>query len=673
MSLPLRLQTSDAFLGTQEGIHSIILPDLFSSGGSKNVWMDTFAQVRRILGYERANATGVTTNGGASATLTRALYPYRKTTGGVFTRQVIGAFDDTVNEFELHHSTDDGATWTFGVDLGAGSVGSIPCFMQFGDELYVTNGIVAPRMWNGTAWSVAGSTQLAAPTSVSAGTGRLTGNYIWKLVPVRDTGTRKIASVGSTVLSLESESATLGWAADADTSVAGYEIYRTSGTGKVFYYVDYVDGRTTIAYADNTEDAAILENRTMEEHGDAPPTGAYLCVAHKQRAWYWRTDALPRDGYYSDPGDPDSVWSENRVTLSSAQTQGDVVIAAEGDFEGMQVVFLSLSVFTISGDGRIINDVPNFSRTRTNAQAGAISARCVARVPAGAKYTDQEGQKQVTATVMLAYMTPLLDIRLFDGDNDIIISNPVKATLADLDFATRHKVHTLHDTLRKEITWFFPTGGGGEPDLAVVWNYRWGVWYPREWALACAMQMDSASQAYVHLGGSASVTDGGLVYSLWDTNMFDGEPFHAQWMTKTIYGQDDQGRPVLSFEKRWRWLDLLFAITNAAAVEVAWLEGNAPDLADANDSIIVRPTASQLLSADGSVILTFDGSPILVSASSAQVKVPLKTDGRYVHDLGVRLRIGDAAENEGDWALQAYVLAYQILPGLARRQFAART
>ncbi len=673
MSIPLRLQTSDAFLGTQEGIHSIILPDLFSSGGSINVWMDTFAQVRRLLGYMRANATGVTTNTGNSATLVRGLYPYRKTTSGTFTRQLIGAFDDGTNEFELHHSTDEGASWTFGVDLGAGSVGSIPSFMQFGDELFLCNGVVAPRVWNGTAWATAGSTQLAAPTSASSGTGRLTGNYIWKLVPVKDDGDRKIASVGSIVISLESKAALLGWAADADTDVVGYEIYRTSGTGKVFYYVDYVDGRTTIAYTDNTEDAAILENRTMEEHGDAPPTGSYICVPHKQRAWYWRTDAAPRTGYYSDPGDPDSVWSDNNINLTSAQTQGDVVIAAEGDFEGMQVVFLSLSVFTISGDGRIIGDIPNFSRTRTNAQAGAISSRCVSRGPAGAKYTDQEGQKQVTATVMLAYMTPLLDIRLFDGDNDIIISNPIKATLATLDYATRHKVHVLHDSERKEITWMFPTGGGGEPDLAVTWNYRWGVWYPREWAFASAVQMDSSTEAHIHLGGSASLSAGGLVYTLWDGDTHDGEPFHAQWMTKTIYGQDDSGRAVLSFHKRWRWLDLLFAVTQSAAIEVAWLPGNAPDDADANDSVTVFPSTSALLSSDGSIILTADGSEILVSASSAQIKVPIKTNGQYLHDLGVRLRIGDGVENEGDWALQAYVLAYQILPGLARRAFAART
>jgi len=37
-------------LGTQENIHSIILPDVFSSGGSQNLYIDQFARAKRISG-----------------------------------------------------------------------------------------------------------------------------------------------------------------------------------------------------------------------------------------------------------------------------------------------------------------------------------------------------------------------------------------------------------------------------------------------------------------------------------------------------------------------------------------------------------------------------------------------------------------------------------------------
>jgi len=55
MSVPLQFILFDAFLGSQEGIHSIILPDIFSSGGSKNVYIDKFARVAQVNGYLRQN------------------------------------------------------------------------------------------------------------------------------------------------------------------------------------------------------------------------------------------------------------------------------------------------------------------------------------------------------------------------------------------------------------------------------------------------------------------------------------------------------------------------------------------------------------------------------------------------------------------------------------------
>src|SRR3990167_6244384 len=113
MSIPLRIQLIDAFSGSQQGIHSIIMPDIFSSGGSINVYMDRYARVRRILGFS-AQGAAVTTNTGGSATRIRNLFPYRDTTGaGAFVRQLIGTFDDATDEYELWYSTDEGVSWNF--------------------------------------------------------------------------------------------------------------------------------------------------------------------------------------------------------------------------------------------------------------------------------------------------------------------------------------------------------------------------------------------------------------------------------------------------------------------------------------------------------------------------------------------------------------------------------
>lgn len=667
MSLPLRLQLIDSFLGSEQGIHSVILPDTFSSGGSLNVWIDRYARVRRILGYQ-AQGPAVTTNVGGNATLIRNLFPYRQTGNGVpFLRQLMGTFDDGTDEYELWYSTDEGTSWTFVSDFGASSVGSITCFAQFGDELYITNGVTTPRVWDGVSIANAGSTQLAAPTTAANGTGVLYGSYKVKIVPRKSDGSRKPGSLTSVALSLEGQAMDVTWVADADTDVVGYEEYRTTGTGDVFYFSNYIDGRLTVTTTDNNEDLLILEQRTLEEHGDAPPT-TYICCAHKQRMWWLNQSTKPQRGTYSDAGDPDSVWEENFIEFQDAETQGDLITGAVGNFEGQLVVFEERSIWTVSGTGSIIGNTVDFNRTKTNAQTGAVSHRSITRVPAGARYIDQTGQTQTTATVALAYFTPLGDIRLFDGDNDIIISHPMADTVSALNYAQRQKTHLLHDNHRQEISWMFAKDANSEPSTAVVWNYRWGVWYEREWTFASAAEMETATEADVHIGGSSSRTTGGIAFDLWNGNTFNGVGFTAQWMTKTLYGIGDTGKPIPAYQKRWRWADILFTTDFDVEINIEWLQGDAPNNADAVGSVTITPGTDILVSSDGDTIVTFDGDEINLAMDTSQKRARFAdSDGRYLHDSGIRLRIGDSIST-GSWAMEAFTLAYQVLPGLARRR-----
>lgn len=667
MSVPIQTQLFDAFLGSQEGIHSIILPDIFSSGGSKNLTIDKFGRAKKILGYAKQNASAVTTDTGGSATLCRALFTHRSVSSGTFSRHLIGCFDDGVNEFEIWHSDDDGATWAFHEDLGSGSVGSIPDFAQLGNIAVMANGVVVPRQHTPSGWSTVGYTQLAAPTlTPSSVTGNLAGSFTYKILPTKNDGTLKVASATSSSATVTDKQIDVAWVADADTDVAGYYVYRTTGSGKVYYNVDYVDGRTTVAYTDNTPDINILENRVLQEHGDAPPT-VYTVESHKQRMWYGRTSASPQRAYWSDPGDIASVYSNNYIEFADAETLGDLIVGMVGDFEGHLVVFEERSIWTISGTGAIIGDTFDWSRVRTNAQTGAVSGRAVARIPAGSKFVDQNGQIQTTNTVTLAYFTPLGDIRLFDGDNDIIISHPKKNAIAAFNFAQRSKIFAITDTPRGEVTWVYPSDSSSEPNIAVTWNHRWGVWYERTWAFACGLELETATDASILLAGSPSTATGGYVYLLWSGNDLDGNPIEAIWMTKTLYGVNEQALPAMSNTKRWRWADFLFETEQTVTLTVEWLSGNSPDDAGSISSISISPAAQSLVTSDGDTILTFNSDELLVSESSAQVQAILVTSGGdYLHDEGIRLRVGDNATT-GSWSLEAFELAYQILPGLKRR------
>lgn len=666
MAIPIQSQLYDAFKGTQEGIHSIILPEIFSSGGSVNLYMDKYARAKKILGYSKQNSTAVTTNGGGSATLMRGIMPYRNVAGGSTVRQLLGVFDDGTNEWEVWYSNDNGVTWTFSTDLGSGPLGIPPDYSQFGDNLYLTNGSSTVRKWNGSTLSVAGRTQSPTIASAVGAAGLLVGTYNWKLVSMIG-GARQAGGVPSTALALHDKQATLTWTADPDTTVTGYELYRTSGTGEVYYFVDYIDLRATVTYTDNTSDLSILENRVMAEHGDAPPTGVYFCEPHKQRMWWGRTNTYPTRVYWSDPGQPEDVLSTNFLDFSDGETIGDRVTGMIGNVEGKLTVFTERAVWSVSGTGQTIGNIVDWSRIKTNVQVGSVSHRTAVRIPAGAKYTDQEGKTQILDTVTLAYLTPLKDIRVFDGDNDITISHPVKTTLQRLNYQFRSNCFAITNGELGEIAWLFPADSAGEPSYAVVWNYRWGVWYVREWGFSCGVELETATDSSILLAGSRSTTTGGYCYLLWNGQNFDGSNITAKWMTKTLYGVNPASQPAMSNTKRFRWVDFLFETEQTATLLVEWLEGSAPDNGDAIGSATLSPEASYIYTSDGLRITTVTGDPITVSELSTSLRVKFKdTSGTYPHDEGLRLRISDTSTN-GSWSVEALNLFYQIMPGLQRR------
>lgn len=668
MAVDLSLQLFDAFLGSQEGIHSVILPDIFSSGGSQNVFIDKFARVAQINGYTKQNISAFTTDTGASAAMVRGLIPYRATGGGSVTRKLLIILDDQVNEWEIHVSTDQGASKSFLYDAGSGSVGTIPDAAQFGDNIYITNGKVQPRIYNGTTIAATGLTQSPTITATeSSNSGNLKGNYRYKLVSTI-AGVRQNGSAPSTSVLLADKQMSLSWTADANTSVDGYEIYRTTGTGTVYYWLTSIDGRTTVAYTDNTSDLTLLENRILEEHGDNPPV-AYYCEPHKQRMWWLKTDTFPTRGYWSDPGAPESVYGENFLDFSDSETVGDQITGAFGNYEGLLVVFTERAIWSVSGTGQVIGDIVDWTKTHTNAQIGSVSSRSAVRIPAGSKYSDQNGQLQVTSVSSLAYFTPLGDIRVFDGENDLIVSHPVRDTVKAFNYTHRAKVWAMIDSDNDQAIWCFPSTNVTEPDTMVVWNYRYGVWYkwtPMPFGHGC--ELDTSSDAALLLVGQDSTSTGGFVYAFLSGNSFDGANIDARWMTKTLFGIDDQTKPAFSHTKRWRWLDVMFKITSDVAVTVEWLSGDSPDTASAIGSVDVSSDASPIFSQGGFFrVRTASLTDILCAAASAQTRALLQTSsGDYLHDEGIRLRFRTNAVS-GPWYLEGMQLAYQKLQGLKRR------
>mgnify|MGYP005812309661 FL=1 len=682
MPYPITTQTFTVFMGTQEGIHSVALPSIYSSSGSRNLWIDKLGRAKKILGYSKQNSSAVTTNTGGAATSLRALRAYRQT-GASFTRQLIGVFEAAANEYELWYSTNDGASWTFmtGGDLGSGSIGSIPDFAQVDNTLFFANGVVAPRAWNGSSLSTAGpSAKSPTPTAtVNTASGQLNGTYTYKMVSIDGDENRSAGSVTSNVLHYQDEQCDLNWTADEDTDVEGYELYRTTGTGANFYFVTYIDGRTTTTYTDNASDLDILTHRALIEHGDAPATGSYFCEPHKQRLWWGRTDTNPRRVAWSDPGLPDQVGANNYLDFTDQSSVGDVVTGMVGDFEGMLVVFLERSIWTVTGSGQIVQDVMDWTRTKSNAVTGAISHRSIVSVPAGAVFTDSSGNQVTTPKVMQAYFTPFGDIRIFDGNNDTIISTPVKDTLKTSLYAQAKKIHAVHDIENGHVVWFWPgptgTGDTAECNQAVVWNYRWGVWYVwPDMPMAASTTIDTATDTQIVLTGEAQVSKGGFCYKFFDGDSFDGSNIPARWMTKVIYGEDNSWtsrtpQQMMAFIKRYRWLDLIMEADEDVTLTIEWMEAAGSDeaVAKGGASQSLSAFSMQLITADGNVIQSAAESNITLPTESVQKIINLEgTNGDYIQDVGCRIRISDDAQ-DGSWSLEGMTLGFQVLPHATRR------
>ena len=678
MAYPIQTQTFTVFLGTQEGIHSVALPTIYSSSGSRNLWIDKLGRAKKILGYAKQNSSAVTTNTGGSATRLRDLRAYRQT-GASFTRQLLGVFDDGSDEYELWYSTNDGVAWTFIADLGSDSVDAIPDFAQVDNDLFFANGVVAPRIWNGSALSTAGPSA-KSPTitaAVNTASGQLNGSYSWKMVSVDGAEVRSAGSVTSNIIQLQDEQADLSWTADSDTDIVGYELYRTTGTGANFYFVTFIDGRTTTSITDNASDLDILEHRLLQEHGDAPATGSYFCEPHKQRLWWGRTDTNPRRVFWSDPGEPDQVGANNYLDFTDQSSVGDILTALHGDFEGMLVAFQERSIWTVSGTGQIVSDIMDWVRTKSNAVTGTVSHRSVVKVPAGSVYTDASGQNVTTSRVMLAYFTPLGDIRLFDGNNDIVISTPVKETLKTYLYAQRTKIHAVHDVENGHVVWFWPgtTALEAECTQAVVWNYRWGVWYVwPDMPMAASTTIETATDTQIVLTGEAQTTKGGFCYKFFSGDSFDGSNIPARWMTKVVYGTDNSWsvrnpQQLMPYIKRFRWLDLIAEAESDVTLTVEWMSGAASDEAVGRGSASqsIEPLGLQLITADGNGIQTADESNITLPFDSVQKIINLEgSNGDYIQDVGCRIRISDDAAN-GSWSLEGMTLGFQVLPEATRR------
>ena len=687
--VPLKIMPVGAVLGDNESAESLALPAVYSSRGSLNTWLDRYGRATAILGYTRLTPAPLLSTTGKPM-IVRALYHYTRPTPGspdpnAVLRTEIGVFDTGPGgpDYEIWTSTDGGTTWARQLNLGAAALDRVPDFGQQGQFLAICVGSTIPvYSYDGITLAPVSSSRLVPPLTVAVGTGVLNGRYTWRVQPVKSDGTLKAASASSIPLNLANQNATVSWTADPDGTVIGYNILRTTAGGATFFVESFVAGRTTVTYTSTMSDTALIQNAVADFQGDSPPAGMMFAEAHKERMWYGDQQ---RRWYYSDPGRPQSLQLDTGfLDMTDANSMSDHNRGGTGNFRGMFVAWLERSIWTVSGTGVTAGAIIDFQRRRSSAQMGTVSHRTVARVPKGAVYIDATSQSITVTAVSLAYLTPLGDVRIFDGENDTIISFLKQDTFTRLTYQSRAKAFAVTDTVRNEVTWVFPADGSTEPSLAVTWNYQYGTMNERSWPFGHAIEAEAAQDSSLLLAGAANLTLGALVYELWRGSSFDGLPITAHVTTKTLYGQSGGAlsstneitgadpNPIYS-TKRFRWVEALIKVDGPVQILVEWWPTEQEmGVTVPYGSSLLDATIHPLYSADGDPVVSADGDTIQVGQLQIMWRALIREGapggynrGRYMHSRGVRFR-WSTVPTTAQWSIVGFTLAYQVLDGLKR-------
>lgn len=666
MPIPIQSRLFLPFAGDQQSLGVRALASAYSPRDSLNIRVNNPGRIVKFGGYKQIGAATGASGGW------RYLLPYRPGSGtSVFligwyggTYQTVdrGLFYDTCDF--LDNTTD--VTWT--PVTGSATYGDFPDVAQLGNIVIACRVGLVPLQITGSppVASSAAYTRLAAPTHGSAVAGNVRGTPRWKVLP-KIGDTPKVASAASLPAVIDGASILVTWVADADTNVTGYDVYRTTGTGGAFFYVDTVIGRTTVTYRDNVADATIVNNRALIEHGDAPPS-TWFCEVHKQRMWFLNdaSAAGQRSIWYSDPGDPRSVYlDESKFDLTDERTYGDGIVGGIGEFRGMLIVLLTKSIYTISGSGQIIGLTVDFTPRRTDARVGSCGHRTAVVVPAGARYTDASGAQQETTGPTLAYLSSVKDIRLFDGNGDTIISWPKADVLATIGISQANGTigvpgsnfyfHAFHDTVRSLVIWYVGINGAASPDTAIIWNYLHATWHQCDAqdvaAVVNAAEIGTSDiNVLVGVGFSTTSTMSDRAVRLYEEVTRFGSAMTSMLRLAPLYfAAAGAEEPDFSSVKRYLELELLFETTASPASMAVRCFQPVVGLKEA------LPSEDLLLSCNAS-----NRQYLQLKTSGGGT---VAADGLYMQSRGLTVTVSEGNATV-PWTLEAMLVRYQVLPGI---------
>ena len=297
-----------------------------------------------------------------------------------------------------------------------------------------------------------------------------------------------------------------------------------------FVVTDLLAGETS--FIDNVDDRTLLSRQAeVVNSGEKPPQVEFV-FQHRGRAIYLDDDTV----YPSDLNLGESIPPGNSFKVGQGQDQGDFNTGGSGDFRGEAIIWRERSVWRLQGDGR-----ESWFLIRTAASAGAVSHRTTVRIPSGAKYTDEQGGSGATDRPTYFYVSYDRKMRLFFGDDDVVVSGPLQDTMERVNYVARDKIVAFLHPGYEIVVVGLPLDSSTEINRWVGWDYARGFYYselsdfyPGVGSIVVA---ETSAVSDLFLAGNTKTASNGKVYRLFTGDTDNGSDISIRiWEKPTHLG-----------------------------------------------------------------------------------------------------------------------------------------
>ena len=525
--------------GVKEDEPVVLLSDVFSPGGSKNVFHDDRQRLTRLPGLDKLTASQI-----LSSTACRSLFEFIYESSGATVRELLAVFGASIYKIDVSAGTGS----SIGTDLA--TTDDFPGIDSIYDKAYVASGATKElKSYDGTTFANAGGSQPTAPTLADGGgAGGHKGTIYVKYRYVKSDNSLGIASAASSPLLVEGRKITVT-VTNGPGGTQGKMIYLTTGDNDVFfYYAGVIDDNSTTTLTLDVKDVDLIKAEELDADGDPPPTGTRVVVATQGVLWIGNKDGDRGSAWRSDRGLPESFHVLKKIRF--ATERGDEIMAmlpgidraGETTRTTELMVFTRKAVYNLFGRSFHFDDTDLYAISKTKAPTGTLAGRSVVLLP----YQGDD---------VAAYIGSDRQIYINNGTTAVPVSGPVQDTLSAINMAKAHLSFGVRIPPPIDgVVWFFPKGSATLPDTGILWQASEDAWHIIEdhpKMMSGVLFQDSNLAFHVFFGEGDSAV-GGYIYEGLKSgeNQIDGVNMTGRWRSKPLLG--DEG-----FTKLFEYLEVI--------------------------------------------------------------------------------------------------------------------